>query len=94
MINETEFFTKIIEKYSDVNHDPVKTELLKSNAIRELMEIHSKKGKKEFIQDAMPILLSLFKDDCVDPFDVCSKDAERLSQKEKKTLNKILGQIN
>lgn len=94
MISQTEFFTKIIEKYSDINHDPVKTELLKSNAIRELMEIHSNNGKHSFIQNAMPILLSLFKEECVDPFDACSKDVEKLNSEEKEKLRTILKQVN
>ncbi|MFO7796835.1 MAG: hypothetical protein ACQERB_15295 [Promethearchaeati archaeon] len=94
MISETEFFTKIIEKYSDINQDPIKIELLKSNAIRELMEVHSNKGKQDFIQNAMPIILSLFREECVDPFDACSKDIEKLSSNEKQKVTKILKEIN
>jgi hypothetical protein len=95
MMSETEFFTKVIEKYSDINHDPIKTELLKNNAIRELMELHSNNGKHGFIQIAMPIILSLFQDECFDPFEAsCSKDSEQLSHEERKILKEILKQVN
>ncbi|MBD3198287.1 MAG: hypothetical protein GF317_24775 [Candidatus Lokiarchaeota archaeon] len=93
MISETEFLTKVIERYTEVNEDPVEKELLKSHSIRELMEILPNVEDKEFLNEAMPILLSLFDDNCVDPFGRCSKDVENLSHTEKLQLNSLLKEI-
>ena len=90
MLSESEFFTKIMEKYSEIINDPEKIELLQSNSIRELMEIFTKTGNYEFFQKAMPIVLSLFNDKCEDPFDTYSRKLEKLNENEKDILNDIL----
>ncbi len=90
MLSENEFFTKVIEKYSEIKNDPIKIELLQSNSIRELMEIYTATGNYEFFQKAMPIVLSLFNDKCEDPFDAYSKKRDRLNDNEIDILNDLL----
>ncbi|MBY9005951.1 MAG: hypothetical protein KGD63_04255 [Candidatus Lokiarchaeota archaeon] len=90
MIGENEFFTKVMETYSEIINDPEKMELLQSNSIRELTEIFAKTGDYEFFQRAMPTILSLFNDKCEDPFDTYSRNLEKLNENEKCILNGIL----
>ncbi len=90
MTCKNDFFTKVMETYTEIINNPEKMELLQSNSIRELTEIFIKTGDYEFYQKAMPIVLSLFNDQCEDPFDVYSRNIEKLNESEKCILTEIL----
>lgn len=84
------FLAKVIEKYVEVHEDCVEKELLRSHAIRELMEI-STTDNQILLQKAMPIILSLFKEHCIDPYDSSfSKDSKDLTDEQVGELQQIL----
>jgi hypothetical protein len=90
MKNGNGFLVKIIEQYLDAYNDFLKMELLKSNAIRELMEI-SKEKNPDFLQKLMPVILSLFQEgECFDPYSACTKDINELNKEEITQVNSIL----
>ena len=87
--NGNDFLTKIIEKYIAVHDDFVESELLRSHAIRELIEI-SATNNQILLQKVMPIILSLFKENCIDPYETFSKDSKDLDDKQIFELHQIL----
>lgn len=81
---ELAFYTKIINYFQKGNFEFRKTEIWRSKAIIELMELFKRTRNRKFVTNALLLLISLFEDTSPDVYDNLGKDINQISQEEKK----------
>ncbi|MBD3253465.1 MAG: hypothetical protein GF383_00150 [Candidatus Lokiarchaeota archaeon] len=87
---EDEFYDKILEKFLECKKSKEKSDLWKSQTIIQLMENIKQKNNKEFVKNALLVLMSLEEDFLRDSFHIKSKDFSILSKEEKTILSSLL----
>ena len=87
---ETDFYSRILEKYSEIKDDLTKIELWKYHSIIELTELSAKSTSKDLIQNGLIIIMALFNNYLLNPYEADSKDNKDLLETERKILSSIL----
>lgn len=83
---ELAFYTKIINYFQKGNLEFRNTEIWRSKAIIELMELFKRTRNRKFVTNALIILISLFEDTSPDVYDNLGKNINQISKEEKTIL--------
>ncbi|MFX1337549.1 MAG: hypothetical protein ACFFDK_02965 [Promethearchaeota archaeon] len=89
---ETQFFIDVLEKFSQINENSEKILLLICKKIIELMILLDENKNKDFVQNALIVIIALLEDYIPDFPMRKGRDLKEISKQEQETLNSILKQ--
>ena len=87
---ELAYYIKIIDFFQSNNIDRDKIEIFKSKSLIELMKVLKRTKNKEFVTNAILLIISLFEHESPDLFNIRGIKAEILNEKDKESYLSIL----
>ena len=88
--SESKLYDKMLNLFSELNNNTIKSELLKNQSIIELMKLLNDNGDKLSVKNALLIIMALFDDCLVDTFYFNSKNIRNATDRNKNILISIL----
>ena len=90
MITENDFYEKVLTRFTELNSNGIKTELLKNQSIIELMTLMNSNNDKLFTKNALLLIMGLFDDNLNDIFYYNSEKIQNATKGNKDVLLSIL----
>ena len=87
---ELDYYQNIIDYFENKQIDRVSTEIWKSKTYIKLMKVLERTQNKEYVRNAILMILSLFEDKPPDFYNNQGTDSNSLNSEERKSLKTIL----
>ncbi len=90
LITESNFYDKVLTRFTELNSNSNKTELFKNQSIIELMTLMNSNNDKLFTKNALLLIMGLFDDNLNDIFFYNSENIHNATNGNKDALLSIL----
>ncbi|MBY9016698.1 MAG: hypothetical protein KGD68_13475 [Candidatus Lokiarchaeota archaeon] len=88
--SEFEYYSSIIEFFQNQNANRETIEIWKSKSLIKLMKVLERSSKKEFVKNAILVILSLFDENPPDIYNCRGKNVNSIDNGEKRSYKSIL----